>query len=64
MGKRDLLNELPVRSSENICTGCYTVPPEWYRDDEIERCAECDAPRDDSEPALSLNEDELEKALG
>ena len=63
MDRREMLDELPVRRSENICTGCYVVPPEWYRDGEMERCAECDTPRDDSKPALSMSEEELENAL-
>ena len=63
MGKRELLEELPVRRSENICTGCYTVPPEWFREDEIEKCAECGTPRDESEPAFSMSEEQLQKAV-
>ena len=63
MGKRELLKELPVRRSENICTDCLTVPPEWFREDEVEKCAECGAPRENSKPAFSLSEDELSKAV-
>jgi hypothetical protein len=63
MSKRELLEDLPVRRSENICTGCYTVPSEWFREDDIEKCAECGAPRDESKPAFSLSEEELRKAV-
>ncbi len=63
MDKREMLDELPVRRSENICTGCYAVPSEWFREDEIEKCADCGAPRDESKPAFQMSEEELSKAL-
>jgi hypothetical protein len=63
MDKRKMLEELPVRRSENICTECYSVPPEWFREDEVESCASCGAPRDESAPAFSMSEEELQKAL-
>jgi hypothetical protein len=63
MDKREMLDELPVRPSENICTGCFVVPPEWYRDGEVERCVECNTARNDSEPAVSMTEKQLAEAL-
>lgn len=63
MDKREMLEKLPVRRSENICAECYAVPPEWFREDEVEKCAECGASRDESKPAFSMSEEELEKAL-
>ncbi|MFP4632757.1 MAG: hypothetical protein ACLFMT_04895 [Halobacteriales archaeon] len=65
MGRRDLIDALPIRPDENVCTDCLLVPPEWYRPsgDEPERCSGCDAPRSESGPALTLSEDELERAV-
>ncbi len=62
MGRREHLDDLGIRPDENVCTGCYTVPPDWYRaGDGNERCAECDEPRSQSKPALTLQEERLEE---
>ncbi len=64
MSRRELIDELPIRPDDNVCTGCYLVPPEWYRgDDGTERCSECDDPRSEGKPALTLSEQKLQELV-